>query len=84
MHNMEFLDIFGIFNDLNTVKKIGNLEEIVCQVAYETVFPHILTIYSCISSYIRKLFLIYDFAPDPFQITLYFPPPIFLNKSTEL
>jgi hypothetical protein len=21
MHNMEFLDIFGIFNDLNTVKK---------------------------------------------------------------
>ncbi len=27
--------------------------------------------YLCISSYIRKPFLIYDFAPDPIWISLY-------------
>jgi hypothetical protein len=80
MHNMEF-GHFWHFLMLYTVKKIGNSSEIVCQVAYDKGFPHIyilyMTIYSCISSYIRK-----DFASDPFRISLYINFPLFYHSSS--
>ncbi len=43
-----------------------------CKVIYAWLTnPHIWWKYLCISSYIRKPFLIYDFAPDPIWISLY-------------
>ena len=43
--------------------------------------PHILWKYLCISSYIRKPFLIYDFAPDPIWIALYMSVFFFISAS---
>ncbi len=42
-----------------------------CKVIYDLRPPHIWWKYLCISSYIRKPFLIYEFAPDPIWISLY-------------
>ncbi len=61
-----------IKNKIKFSSYIRKFRGIGCKVIYDKRPPHIWWKYLCISSYIRKPFLIYDFAPDPIWISLSF------------